>query len=260
MGNLVETEKRGKVTVLRLNRPEAFNALNLRMLDELADLLVRLAGDPKVEAVAITGKGKAFCAGGDLKWVRGYENGQGAGLRVLAGRFNAATMEIRSMPKPVAAAINGPAAGGGFTLALVCDFRIMDPTASLKQAYTSAGLCIDGGGTFILPKLVGLSRAMEIISFDKPIPAEKAKEWGLANEVSDKERVLDVTIDFLERIRMGSLHAFAQSKKLLNDSYMTSFEQQAEAERQAIVICGDHADGREGIQAFIDKRKPEFNS
>lgn len=259
MGNLVEIEKRGHITIMWLNRPEAFNALNLEMLNELSIRLLQLADDPEAKAIAITGRGKAFCGGGDLKWVRGHEKGQGAALRILAGQFNVATIEIRRMAKPVAAAVNGVAAGGGFTLALVCDYRIMDPSASLKQAYTSAGLSIDGGGTSILPKLVGVSRAMEIVTFDEPITAEMARKWGVAHQISEEGKALDETVEFLERVMRRSLNSFAHSKKLFNSSFMNSFEHQAEAERQAIMHCGEHPDGQEGVQAFIEKRKPEFN-
>ena len=129
MDKWVEIEERGKLTVLWLNRPESFNALNLDMLTQLSDRLVRLAGDPEVMGIVITGRGKAFCAGGDLKWVKDYPKGQGAALRILAGKMNAAMIEIRRMEKPVAAAINGPTAGGGFSLALGCDFRVMEPSA-----------------------------------------------------------------------------------------------------------------------------------
>ena len=163
------------------------------------------------------------------------------------------------MPKPVIAAVHGLAAGGGFSLALACDFRVMEKSAILRQAYTSNGLSIDGGGSFVLPRLIGLARSLEILAFDKPITAEKALAWGLATKVVDDGTAVSSAEEMAGKLVQISLQSFASSKKLLTDSFDHSFEHHLELERIALSQCAAHPDGIEGMQAFLDKRKPEFN-
>jgi 2-(1,2-epoxy-1,2-dihydrophenyl)acetyl-CoA isomerase len=167
-------------------------------------------------------------------------------------------VEIRRMPKPVVAAINGLAAGGGFSMALACDFRVMEASAVLRQAYTSNGLSIDGGGTFTLPRLVGFARALEIAAFDRPIEAEKAYSWGLVTEVVENGEGVKRAIELIEEMRKGSLSSFAASKKLMTDSFNTAFEAHLEKERDLLSWCAGQPNGREGIAAFLEKRKPVF--
>src|SRR5581483_10015444 len=157
MGASVLLKQDGAIATLTLNRPEAFNAIGLELAQELTAHVQSVAADKGVRAIIITGAGRAFCAGGDLKWTLAYPQGPGAALRKLAGEVHLAITNIRRIPKPVIAAINGVAAGGGFSLALACDFRVMSSEASLRQAYTSAGLCLDAGGSFMLPRLIGLA-------------------------------------------------------------------------------------------------------
>src|SRR5215468_9901241 len=161
MTKTIEIRQDQGISQIYLNRPEKYNALNLEMVTELAMSLVKLAKDDSVRGVLITGSGKAFCAGGDLKWAMEFSENAHASFHVLASQLHLAVIEMRRMKKPVVAAINGPAAGAGFSLALACDFRVMEKSAILKQAYTSNGLCIDGSGTFTLPRLVGLARSLE---------------------------------------------------------------------------------------------------
>ena len=162
------------------------------------------------------------------------------------------------MQKPVVAAINGIAAGAGFSLSLSADFRVMEKSASLRQIYTSHGLSIDGGGTFMLPRLVGFARALEIAAFDEPISSEQALDWGLVTKVVENGKAVEEGIEMIHRIAKGSLHSFGWSKKLLTDSFNTSFESHINRERDGISECGDHPEGQEGINAFIEKRKPRY--
>lgn len=258
MVELVKVRREKDVAIVLLNRPEKFNAFNLEMIEQLTNHLISLAADNKVRAVVISSEGKAFCAGGDLKWVLDYPQGVPAGFHELAAHFHQAILEIRRMKKPVIAAINGIAAGGGFSLALACDFRVMARSAVLRQAYTSSGLCIDGGGSFTLPRLVGLARALEIVAFDKPISSEQALAWGLVTKVVEDNQVLDEAIKMASELAKGSINAFGVTKQLLTDSFNTSFETQIERERECISNCGAHPDGKEGMQAFVEKRKPVF--
>ena len=260
MAELVRVTKENGIASVLLNRPEAFNAFNMDMVSSFADRLIALAADGDVRAVVISGEGKAFCAGGDLKWALSFPQGPTAGFYELATRFHTAILEIRRMPKPVIAAISGIAAGGGFSLALACDFRVMSQLAELRQAYTSNGLSIDGGGSFNLPRLVGLARSLEIMAFDRPISSEQALAWGLATKVVPDGNVLEEAINMAHKLARGSNNSFGWSKKLLTDSFDSSFESQLERERRGLCSCAAHPDGQEGLRAFAEKRKPSFTS
>jgi 2-(1,2-epoxy-1,2-dihydrophenyl)acetyl-CoA isomerase len=258
MADLVTLIKEEGIVTLLLNRPETFNAFNLEMIESLSDHLITLATDREVRAVILSGNGKAFCAGGDLKWVVSFPQGPSAAFHELAARFHQAILEIRRMLKPVIAAINGIAAGGGFSLALACDFRVMTESAVLRQAYTSNGLCIDGGGSFTLPRLVGIARALEIMAFDEPISSKQALSWGLVTKVVEDGQALEAARGMARELTQKSLSSFAWSKKLLTDSFDTSFETQIERERRALSNCAAHPEGQEGLKAFAEKRKPVF--
>jgi 2-(1,2-epoxy-1,2-dihydrophenyl)acetyl-CoA isomerase len=258
MADPILTRRHGKILEITLNRPDAYNALNLDMMNMLANTLSAGARDDSIKGVLVTGKGRAFCSGGDLKWISQQKEEAGVVLHRLAPQFHLSILEIRRMEKPVVAAINGIAAGGGFSLALACDFRVMGGSATLRQAYTSSGLSIDGGGSFALPRLVGLTRAMEIMAFDEPISPAQALEWGLVTKVVPDSEVLSESTAMLTRLSKTSLHSFAWSKKLMNDSFNTTLEEQLELERQGISDCAAHPDGQEGLQAFVEKRKPSF--
>ena len=260
MGKSVNLSKTDGIALVTLNRPKAYNAFDLDMVRLAADTLIELALDPGVMGVVISGEGKAFCAGGDLRWISGCGENYGAAFHELAARYHQAILEIRRMPKPVVAAINGFAAGGGFSLALACDFRIMEASASLKQAYTSNGLSIDGGGTYTLPRLVGTAKALEIAAFDEPINAEKALSWGIVTEVVGDGDGMNRALEMIRQINKGSLSSFAASKRLITDSLNTPFETQLENERDLLSWAADQPDGREGIAAFLEKRKPVFGN
>ncbi|MCL4426704.1 MAG: enoyl-CoA hydratase-related protein [Firmicutes bacterium] len=259
MAETIRVRLDGQIATVLLNRPEAFNAFDLEMIERLANHLMALAVDDTVRGIVISGEGKGFCAGGDLKWAVGYPQGPAAAFHVLAARLHQAVLEIRRMAKPVIAAVNGIAAGAGFSLALACDFRLMTRSAVLRQAYTSNGLCIDGGGTFILPRLVGLARALEIVAFDPPISSEQALTWGLVTRVIEDGRALEEAVKMAGELASRSLNSFGWSKQLLTDSFNTAFETHLERERTGLSGCAAHPDGQEGLAAFVEKRKPVFN-
>jgi 2-(1,2-epoxy-1,2-dihydrophenyl)acetyl-CoA isomerase len=258
MSESILTLRHGAILEITINRPEVYNALNLEVMGMLSDALSSAATDQAIKGIMLTGKGKAFCSGGDLKWISQQSDDYGSILHKFAPQFHSAITEIRRMGKPVVAAINGIAAGGGFSLALACDFRVMAESAVLRQAYTSSGLSIDGGGTFALPRLVGLARALEIAAFDNPISASQALAWGLVTKVVPDEKVADETLSMLEQLATSATHSFAWSKRLLTESYTNTLETQLELERQGISDCARHPNGHEGIRAFVEKRKPVF--
>ena len=246
------------IIILKLNRPKFFNSFNLELVKTFFDELSEITKDEKIKGVVISGEGKAFCAGGDLKWMSEYPTGPSPAIHKLAAYFHLVILEIRRMPKPVIAAINGIAAGGGFSLALACDFRVMGESAILRQAYTSNGLSIDGGGTFTLPRMVGIAKALEIAAFDEPISSQQALSLGLVTKVTKDDDVLEAATKMASDLAKGSLHSFGWSKNLFNNSFDTSLEEQLEQERLGIETCGNHPEGKEGIKAFQEKRKPVF--
>ena len=259
MDEQVKLEIRSGIGVITLNRPEAFNAFHAPMIGNLAEKLIGLSSHTNVVGVVLTGAGKAFCAGGDLKWLSTSGMSHGAAFHALAAAYHQVIVEIRRMPKPVVAAVNGLAAGGGFSMALACDFRVMNKSAIFRQAYTSNGLSVDGGGTFTLPRLVGLAKAMEILAFDRPISAEQALTWGLVTEVVENGQAVNRALDMVREITKLPLSSFLASKKLLTDSFHTPFEHQLEKEREFLAWCADHPNGQEGIKAFLEKRSPVYN-
>jgi|SRR5579871_898070 len=258
MSEAVLVEREDEVALITLNRPDRLNALDYEMAAGLRDRLQELAHDRRIASLIVTGAGRAFCAGGDLGWTKAFAGGVGPAFHTLASCFHQAVIEIAEMGKPVIAAVNGVAAGAGFSLSLACDFRVVDRGASLKQAYTSAGLCIDGSGTFLLPRLVGLARAMEIAAFDQPIDAERALSLGLATRLADPGRTLVEAQAMARELGQRSLRSFAMTKRLFHRSFETPHETQMEHERRAIVACAEDPEGREGLAAFGEKRKPDF--
>ena len=260
MANMIHLEEKKGVAFVYLNRPEAYNAFDLDMVQRLSEMLTSLALDRNIAGVVISGKGKAFCAGGDLRWVNKHRDSLSKAFHELAARFHQAIIEIRRMPKPVVAAVNGLAAGGGFSLVLSCDFRVMATSAILKQGYTSSGLSIDGGGSFILPRLVGAARALEIAAFDRPISAEKALKWGLVTEMVDDGQTVETAFELVCKLKKRSLDSFAASKKLITDSFNTSFETHLENERNLLSFVAGQPNGVEGVTAFLEKRPPVFEA
>jgi 2-(1,2-epoxy-1,2-dihydrophenyl)acetyl-CoA isomerase len=258
MTDSIKLTREAEIACVVLNRPHAFNAFDLDLVEAFAGQLITLAADPAVRAVVISGEGKAFCAGGDLKYFLGSPQGPARTIHQVAGSFHQAILEIRRMDKPVIAAINGVAAGGGFSLALACDFRVMGEAAVLKQAYTSAGLSLDGGGSFTLPRIVGLARALEIVAFDRPIPAPQALAWGLVTKVAPDDQVLAEAMSMAHELAGKSLHSFGWAKRLLTDSFNSAFEAHLERERRGLSTCAAHPDGQEGLKAFMEKRQAVF--
>ncbi len=256
----VEMERDGDIAFLRLNRPERFNAINAELASDLRRATVKVWNDRSIRAVVLTGNGRAFCGGGDLTEVSeaGRDGGMGPVFYDIAGVFHESITAMRRMPKAVIAAINGPAAGGGFSLALACDYRVMSQSAFMQLAYTSHGLSIDGGGTFTLPRLVGLSNATKIALFDDRMLAEDCLELGLVHEAVSAEELDDRARTLAQRFAAMPIEVIGRTKRLFNRSFDTSLEQQLEAERTELARAGNHAEGVEGIAAFLEKREPDY--
>lgn len=259
MNECITTREHGHgVVEVALNRPEALHALNMDLLKSLTACFTFLGADKAVKGIVLTGAGKAFCTGGDLKEVMKSGVEPGSWLYELASQFHLAVMEIRRVKKPVVAAINGAAFGGGFSLALACDFRVLESSATLRMGYCARGLCPDGGLTFHLPRMIGHSRALEMVAFDDPITKEQALDWGLVTKVSEDGESLKEALGLLRRMSGISLHSFGWSKTLINNSFFAMLESQMEMERLGLRDCADHPHGKEGMLAFGEKRKPIF--
>ena len=257
---VVELEIIGEVGTIRLNRPDSLNAIDEAVADALRDAMYALWQEDAVRVVVVTGNGKAFCAGGDLRRMHELGDGEGMGdvFYTVAGRFHESIAAMRQMSKPVIAAINGPAAGGGFSLALACDYRVMADDAFMKLAYTSHGLSIDGGGTFSLPRLVGLARASAIMLLDERIPAPQALEFGLVHELVPAAELVNRVAALAERFADMPVEVIGRTKRLFNQSFQTSLDEQLEAERNELAAAGDHPEGQEGVESFLGKRHPNY--
>ena len=254
----VTTRRRDAVALVTLNRPEAHNSMNDELVRALAATMTALGADDSVRAVVLTGHDAVFSAGGDVRWIAAHPRGAAAAVDELARILHETILAIRRMPKPVVAAIGEVAAGAGMSLALACDLRVMAKSGRFILAYTSRGLSPDGGGSFALPRLVGLARAIEIAALDEPIPAGRALEWGLVTRVVEDGRQLDEALVLAAQLADRSTHAFGAAKRLLCGSFEATLEGQLELERQALIDCAGHPDGQEGIAAFEEKRAPVF--
>ena len=253
-------EVKDAVCTITLNRTAAYNACNEAMTADLAAALEACEQDQAVRAVVITGAGKAFCSGQDLKDLQA----QYAGGRVayLGGRlrrdYNPVILKIRNLEKPVVAAVNGVAAGAGCSLALAADLRVMAESASLIEVFVNVGLVPDCGSTLFLPRLVGMSKALELCFTGDKVSAEEALRLGLANRVAPDDRLMAETYRLAGRLASLPTRAIGLTKRLLNQSFDNTLEQQLEAEAAMQEIADQTADHLEGLRAFIEKRKPAF--
>ena len=253
--------QRNATVTLTLNRPEALNAIDGAMVAALKASLTDVAQDPAIRAVILTGSGRGFCAGGDLRFaLDANPDLPGESFLALTDSLHPCIEMIRAMDKPVIAAINGPAAGAGLFLALACDLRIIAASAYLKQSNTSYGLSLPAGGTFLLPRLVGMGRALEIALLDEPIPAARAHEIGLATQVTPDDDLLDTAHTLAERVSAMPLGALGRVKRLMNQSFARTLDGQLAHEQVELVSSANSAEGREGVAAFLEKRRPNFQT
>lgn len=246
------------VGVIRLNRPNEGNAINLEMARELIDVAIRCDEDPDVRAVVLTGNGKMFCAGGDLKAFAAQGEKISLYTREVTQAFHAAISRLNWMDAPVVGAINGTAAGGGFSLALATDIAIAAESAKFTVAYTNAGLSPDGSCSYFLARIVGIRRAKEMALLNPVLSARQAMEWGLINQVVADDQVLACALDIAHKWATGPTRSFGETKRLILSGMTESLESQMEKESRAIAAMAGSADGREGVAAFIAKRTPDF--
>jgi 2-(1,2-epoxy-1,2-dihydrophenyl)acetyl-CoA isomerase len=248
------------IATITLNRPEKLNAFYGRMRRDLAEALEEAGADSSVRTVVVTGAGRAFCAGGDLTYLaelverRDHEEfGRllGAGRRVI--------MAIRQMPKPVLAAVNGPAHGAGMNLALACDMRIASTTATFGQSFAKIGFHPDWGGSYLLPHLVPPNIACEMFFLGDTMEADRAYQLGLVNRLVEPREFAAEAAKLAERLRDAPPISVGAAKLAVYMAEAESLERVMQVEAEAQLRCFESADGREGLRAFAEKRKPKFS-
>ena len=249
-----------QVATITLDRPDRLNALTFEVYAELRDLFAWLDGRDGVKVVVITGEGRGFCSGGDVEDIIGRLLARDMPQLLQFTRMTGALIRnIRTLRKPVIAAINGVAAGAGAVIALACDFRIASDRASLAFLFTRVGLAgADMGAAYLLPRIVGLARATEILMLGDRIPADEALRFGLVTRVVSPDALMDETAALARRLASGPSFALGMTKELLNHELSMDLSAAIEAEAEGQAICMLTPNFREAYDAFVQKRPPVF--
>lgn len=251
-------ERRNKTMLVTLNRPDAANGMNGAMARELADVAQACDGDATIKAVILTATGRFFCAGGDVKAMAAFGEHVSTEIKRLADDLHRAISTFSRMKAPLIVAVNGVAAGAGFSLAVTGDLVIAGASASFTMAYTSIGLSPDGSSSYFLPRLIGIRRTQELMFTNRKLSAQEAFEWGLITKVVPDASLMDEALQLADRLGQGSLDSNACIKKLLLTTFGNGLETQMEVEGRMIAECAGGANGREGVRAFAEKRAPRF--
>ena len=250
----VETSRDGGVLTITLNRPEVLNAFTSAVHKALAAAL-KEARSPDVRAVVVTGAGRGFCVGQDLTEFREAAGDLGARLR---STYHPNILALRALEKPVLAAINGPAAGAGISLACACDLRIASDGATFVPAFINIGLVPDSGSTHFVRRLLGTARAFEWLASGRRLTAAEAHAWGLVSEVVEADRLLGRAAELAAELAAMPTRGIGMTKRLLDHAERTTLEEQLELEAQLQAAATQTADFREGVEAFLEKREPRF--
>jgi 2-(1,2-epoxy-1,2-dihydrophenyl)acetyl-CoA isomerase len=254
----IEFEIAEGIAKITLNRPEAANAMNLTLVNELARAALVCDNDKSVKVVLITAKGKMFSAGGDLKAFSSFGDQTTLKIKELANELHKAVSAFARMRAVVIIAVNGLAAGAGFSLCLIGDFVIAAASAKFTMAYTAAGLSPDGSSTYFIPRLIGLRKAQELLLTNRTLNATEACDWGLISRVVPDEDLNEASLAVAKQFANGPSHAQSVVKKLLLCSLRCGLEEQMEIEGREIAHAAATEDGKEGILAFVEKRRPNF--
>jgi 2-(1,2-epoxy-1,2-dihydrophenyl)acetyl-CoA isomerase len=262
MYRTVELERRGAATIIRLNRPDALNAWNHQLGIELLDAVRGVAEDDAVRAVCVTGSGRAFSSGADLRDLAGRgatAEGHIDVYTTLTTIYHPILMTLRRMPKPVVAAINGPAVGIGCSLALTCDLLIAAESAYMLLAFVNIGLVPDGGAIALACSRAGAGRAAQMALLGERIPASVLRRWGLVNDVLPDHEFEDFVGNALDRLAAGPTKSYAGAKRQINAWQYARLDEQLELEARIQQEMAASDDFREGVTAFLEKRPPDFS-
>ena len=249
------------IATIVLNRPERLNALDIPTTRLLHLRLRECAEDEAVRVLILTGTDRAFCAGGDMRAVWNHVQAGGQAwryLRDLTAPLHQVAADLRRMPKPVIAAVNGPAAGAGLSLAAACDLRLAARGSTFKQAYTSIGLVPDAGWTCFVARVLGPARASRLLLLDEPFDAQLALELGLLHEVVEPSQLLARAAEMAREMMRQAPTSLARAKQMMNASLFPDLDTILRRERKALIAQSRSWDFREGLQAFVDKRQPVF--
>jgi len=256
MSEFILSSQNGGVLKLTMNRPDKYNAFVREMALALQDELARAQSDKSIRAVILTGEGRAFCAGQDLAEATD-PNGPEL-TKIVTEHYNPIIEAIRSLEKPVVAAVNGVAAGAGANIALACDLVVASEAASFIQAFSKIGLIPDSGGTYTLPRLVGLQRASALMMLGDKVSAQDALAMGMVYKVAAPDEYMSLAEQIATQLSQMPTLALARTKALLNASYQNDLSAQLALEDKYQTECGQSYDYQEGTAAFLQKRKPEF--
>ncbi len=251
----VKRERDGKVGILTLNDPASLNAMTPELLGDLARAVGEMGHDPGIRALVLTGEGRGFCSGQNLKAFNSLGDNIYTGVMT---HYWPAMQALRECRMPVVVAVNGVAAGGGFSLAMSGDIILAARSASFIQVFSRIGLVPDLGSTWLLPRLVGRQRALDLMLLNEPLSAERAKEWGLVREVVDDAKLLGEAKALASRLADGPTRALVATRQLLEESEHASYADQFRREIELQQVIRESADAREGRQAFVEKRKAQF--
>ena len=255
----IRYEIENSVAKITLNRPDVLNSFNKAMALELQEILDQCAKDNHVRAIYITGEGRAFCAGQDLAEVIPSEGAEPIDLGdIVKNHYNPIIKKLRNIEKPVICAVNGVAAGAGANLALACDIVFAGESASFIQSFSKIGLIPDSGGTFFLPRIVGLPRATAMMMLGDKIKAGQALEFGMIYKVCEDDKLQEEALSIAKQLATQPTRGFGLTKRGLNKSLFNDLESQLDFEEDLQRQAGNTYDYNEGVKAFIDKRKPEF--
>jgi len=253
-------EVKDGIATLTLNRPERLNALGDTLREDLQDAVTRASADPEVRVMIVTGAGRGFCSGGDVKAMN--ERRESRAERPLTDKVapgrDQTVQALRDAPKPVIAAVNGAAAGAGMNLALCCDMRLASTAAKFAQAFVRRGLHPDWGGTYFLPRIVGTAKACELIFTGEVIDAQEALRLGIVSAVHEPEELMPAALALARKIADGPPVAIRLAKRAIYHNAECDLRQALEFETFAQNICYETEDAAEGIRAFVDKRPPAF--
>lgn len=254
----VKIEKEGNVAVVSLNSEERMNVIDLQSARDLLGAVYDVGGDDETRCVVLTGKGRVFCAGGDIRLMKKVIEEKNNDMKLLPMYLHAIIAEIRRIDKPVISAINGVVAGAGIGVALSADLVYASADTRFVLAYQNIGLSPDGGSTFLLAREIGYHRAMELMLTGRTLTAGEAFELGLINGVFEGDQLMESVIGIAKRIAAGPPKAFARGKQLFNRAFFEDMETQMELERQLIVKQVGTSEFKEGVSAFLEKRSPKF--
>lgn len=254
----IKFQRQDGIARITLARPDAANALNHAMGEELLDVATRCQDDAAVRAVILDAEGKIFCAGGDVATFAAAEKDLPATLRKLLDSFHPAVETLSTMNAPVIASVQGVAAGAGLSLLSSCSFVVASDKASFTMAYTAIGMTPDGSSTYFLPRQIGMRRTEELMITNRRLSAEEAADWGLINQVVAANELIETTEKLATKLAQGPTLAYGNTRRLLHSSLENSFNEQLEAEAKSIIAMGGTRDGLHGVESFKEKRKPEF--